>query len=440
MALSEIIQVSIQAGTVSPTRQGFGVPLILAYHSAWATDEVRAYSTFSGVAADFAAGTMPYLMAAALFAQNPRPPVIKIARLPDPPTGQTQVIDITDLIEDSTITGSVVGPDGTATAISVAWNSDLPTTFGDLDTAIDAITGVTTSGVSPTLTVTGDNVGEMWRISFDNTEIKVRDTSEDWDYDDRLDDVLNIDAAFYAVCVDNNSPKNMDKVARWAATNGRLAGFSPQYTDLAQFASGEFTAGADYTALLANDNAFSLFTEDPRSAAKEAAWFGTMLPRDPGSATWAFKQLNAVGADAYTTSERTTIETPATHSGNHYVAEADIPITRPGKTFGGEWIDVVRGLAWLEARIEERLFGLLVNNPKVPYTARGFSQLTAEVRAQLQEGVDRGVLDEGFTVTILPVESQSTADKNNRHAAGLEFQARLAGAVHSAQVIGTVTV
>ena len=108
--------------------------------------------------------------------------------------------------------------------------------------------------------------------------------------------------------------------------------------------------------------------------------------------------------------------------------------------FGGEWIDVVRGLAWLEARLEERIFAALVNNPKIPYTDAGMTILVAEVKAQLQEAEDRGVLDSGWAVTITAVADQATADRASRIVRGLDFTARLAGAVHTVNIAGTVSV
>lgn len=442
MALSEIVSVAIQAGTVNPARRGFGTPLLLMFHDAWAGDEVRSYTGYASVAADFSATDADQrhvtLAAAAMFSQSPRPTTIKIGRLPTPGTGQVTTIDANDMETGADIVGSVVHPNGDATAINVAWNTDLATTLADLRTALTAIADLTAGAASGgVLAATCDTPGRSFFYSFETAGVDVRDTTADWDYDDRLTALLNVDPDFYGIVVENNSPKNMDKVARWALANDRMAGFGPQYTKPAQFASGEFTSGADYTALLANDAAWGLVTAEPRSTFKEAAWFSNMFPRDPGSATWAYKPLAGIGADVWTPSQRATIEG---YSANHYAAEAAIGITRPGTMFGGEWIDVVHGLAWLEARLQERLFALLVNNPKIPYTDAGFALLVAEVSAQLTEAESKGVLDAGWTVTITPVASQATADRAARIVRGLEFEARLAGAVHTINVVGTVTV
>ena len=441
MALSEIVNVSIQAGTVNPARAGFGVPLILAYHTKWSGTEVRSYTSFSGVSTDFPeTHSMPYLAAAALFSQNPRPSVIKIGRLVAPPSDHTLVLDFADHPSGQAIKLSVVENDGTATAINVAWNTNIATTLADLDTALTALGGLDVTIASPLATVVTTTNGEQTHITptaGTTTICYVRETTTDWDYDDALAAHAVVDGAFYGVLIDSGSPKNIDKAARWCLINDRFFFTGPQYTKPAQFVSGEFTAGADFTALQANDSAAGLFTRASRNTWPEAAWVGVMFPLDPGSATYAFKQLEGVGADTWTSTERTTIDT--TNKGNHYAAEAGIGITRPGKAFGGEWIDVTIGLAWLQARLEERLFALLVNNPKIPYTDEGVALVVAEVKAQLREAETRGVLAPGWACTAGAVADAAPADKAARILRDVEFTATLAGAIHTINIVGTVT-
>lgn len=440
MALSEIVSVSIQAGTVNPARRGFGVPLILAYHTAWTGTEVRSYTSFGQVAEDFASNTMPYLMASAIFAQAPRPTTVKIGRLPAPLSDHTLVLDFTDHPTGEAIKLDVVEHDGTATSLNVAWNTNIATTLAALETALEALGGITATVASPLVTVATDTNGQQTHIAPTDgttTVCYVRETTADWDYDDSLTAHAVVDGDWYGVLIDSGSPKNMDKVARWCLSNDRFAFFGPQYTKPSQFVSGEFSAGADFTALQANDSAAGLFQKGTRRNAPEAAWVGGMFPRDPGSATWAYKRLAGVGADDWTTSERTTIDT--TNKGNHYATEAAVGITRPGKAFGGEWIDVTIGLAWLEARLQERLFALLVNNPKIPYTDQGIGLVKAEVSAQLQEAEARGVLAPGWSVTVPAVADVDTADKASRILRDVEFAATLSGAIHTINIVGTVS-
>ena len=104
--------------------------------------------------------------------------------------------------------------------------------------------------------------------------------------------------------------------------------------------------------------------------------------------------------------------------------------------------DVVRGLDWMKARIRERIFGVLIAAKKVPFTDPGISLLAGEVRAQLRTAITVGLLtDDPAPVVTQPKASAISAV--NRQARkltpGIEFNARLAGAIHTLDVTGTVT-
>lgn len=438
MALSEIVSVSIQAGTVSPASKGFGVPFLLGFHAAWSGSEVRRYTTFAGVAEDFDPHEWPYLAAQKIFSQKRRPREIKIGRLPTPGSGQIVKLDFSSHPTGEAITGTVTDPAGVETAINVAWNTNIGTTLAAVDTAIEAAIGAASvATASPVLTITvPTSVAGVAHFDFPTAD--EREASADQDYDDALAAAIVIDPDWYFILTDTGAPKNIDKIARWAASNDRLYVAGPQYGDPADFVSGEFSSGSDYTSLLANDAAIGLFTGQTRAEALEAGWVGYMASFDPGSATWAFKSIATAGADSWTANQRSIIAT--TNHGNHYTTEAKIGITRPGKTFGGEWIDVVLGKAWIVARIEERVFALLASEPKVDYTNEGFGQIVAVVRGVLRDAEKAKIIAaKSWNVTVTPAEDQTPEDKATRTVAGLEFTGTLRGAVHAANIVGTLT-
>lgn len=439
MALSEIVQVSIQEGTARVSRKGFGVPLILYYHTIWATNEERTYTSYAGVVEDFTDANHPVAQAAAvLFSQNPRPPKILVGRLPAPATGQTATLDFTDLVAgDSPVRIVITSPSGLETTVSVPWNTNLATTISDVEVAIEAVTGIDSAVSGNTILVTGADVGLQYSFSIESAHVYYRETTADWGYDDELDLILTRTQDFYFVLIDSQSPKNIDKAARWCAANGRMLAVGPQYTKPAQFVSGEFTSGSDYTALQANDSAIGIFTRQERYAFLEAAWIGRMATYNPGSAAWFYKSLEVVGADDFTSSERTAIEA---YHGNHYTTEAGNDITRPGKTFGGEWIDVQIGIDWLSSEMAADVFALLASQPKVPYTDRGGSMIRSVVAGTLKRAELRGVIDAGWVVTVPLVEDQDEQDRADRIFRNVEFTARLAGAVYTVIINGTVTV
>lgn len=439
MALSQYVHVNIAVGTASPTGQGFGNLLLLAAgtgSNGFTTTEVRTYRNFSSLAEDFNSDQWVYAAAQAAFSQNPRPELIKVGLLPPPSTAQTFVVSLNHIASGSAVTGSLISPAGSSSLILADSGATTAQTALNLANAIGAISGISASSAGNVVTATAGGVGEFWHFSSDLNNISIYDTTVDLGYDDQLDDLLAISNDFYAVAIDNNSAKNMDKVARWASANNKLAFFSPQFTRPADFTSSLFTATADYDALLANDRAILLFTKDTRLNAKEVAWAASGLVEDPGTITWAFKTLEGVASDSYTSTEETTI---LSKGGNLYKTEAGIDITWNGKGAGGEYIDVTRSIDWLKARIEERIFGLFVNSRKVPYTNAGIAAVVAEIKGQLSQAERLGVVDADWVVEALPVSLQATADRTNRIVREVSFQARLAGAIHEVYIVGTVT-
>jgi hypothetical protein len=256
--------------------------------------------------------------------------------------------------------------------------------------------------------------------------------------------LANIDNSFFAVVIDCNSAKNVDKVARWAAANDKMAIFSPQVTRVQDWNSDRFTSAGDLTALVANNNAAILYTKDVHLEAKEMSWASKMLAFPAGEATWAFKNLNSTGTDSYTATEENLIndhdENSPVRAGNFYKTEAGINITFPGKLCGGEYIDNFLAIERMKTTVQNRIFSLFANNKKVPYTTTGANMVAAEIRGALIEAERNGLIDSDWNVTILPVADQDPADRANRILRYAEFSCRLAGAIHNVRVIGSVTV
>jgi hypothetical protein len=170
-----------------------------------------------------------------------------------------------------------------------------------------------------------------------------------------------------------------------------------------------------------------------------AAWAGNRLPADPGSATWAFKTLAGVQVDGNLTGGQTAVI--ESKGGNVYRRIAGVNITTFGIMASGEFIDITRFIDWLDQRIKERIFGVLINAPKVPYTDTGVDLMRNEVLAQLNQGIAVGGLaaDPKPVVTAPRVADIDTADKANRILPDVFFQANLAGAIHKLVISGVLS-
>ena len=119
---SDIVSVSISRQTTTVDRAGFGVPLILSYHTNFAgrTKEYSASTALTSMIADGFATTDPaYLMMNSIVSQNPRPPIIKVGRLAN---AATHVVECTPVLPATATTVqytvTINGTDFTYTSVS----------------------------------------------------------------------------------------------------------------------------------------------------------------------------------------------------------------------------------------------------------------------------------------------------------------------------------
>ena len=165
------------------------------------------------------------------------------------------------------------------------------------------------------------------------------------------------------------------------------------------------------------------------------AWVGIMAPKDPGSATWMFKNASGVIADEYTSTIRQRI---LDKGGNIYENVGGLDIFEEGKVVSGEFIDIIRGIDWLKANIQENVYSTLVNVDKIPYTNAGIDSVKSAVLEVLTIAVGMGILsaDPVPTVTAPDVSTISSANKLARNLPDVEFDGTLAGAIHKVEING----
>lgn len=244
---------------------------------------------------------------------------------------------------------------------------------------------------------------------------------------------------WYALLLTDNAQATVEAVAAWAEPRVKLYGVSSSQTTITSTSDALDTTSIAAKMKASNfDRSFVAVSDTPENFL-EAAWFGDMLPRDPGSATWKFKNLNGQVADDWTSTESTNARDK---NANTYETIGGVDITREGTVASGEFIDIIRGIDWLTARIQEAVYATLVNSPKVSYTDAGITIIQNDVAGVLALAVDRGVLaaDPAPTTTVPKVADTAQADRTARLLRDVKFTARLAGAIHKVDIDGTLTV
>jgi hypothetical protein len=437
MSLEDIVNVTITAQTTTPSRLGFGIPLIARYHTAFAS-VVRYFSTLAEMTdAGLAADDPAVLAATVMFSQNPKPNQIAVGKRT---SAFTQIIRITPINTDEGYVYEFT-VDGTAITYTNGATETVATIVTALQALVDAVASVTATDDTTHVTVTTDTAGDLVNYTGFNEpdNFTIQDLTVDPGIAADLTAIEGVDPdGWYALVLDSNSQAEIEAAAAWVEARKKL--FLCNTSDSECVDIGVTDDVMSNLQAAAYARTAIVYSQAELLSWSGAAWAGNRLPSDPGSSTWSYKTLAGVTVDgALTGGQAGVIEGKG---GNHYTRVASVNVTRYGITASGEYIDITRFVDWLDARIKERIFGVLVNNAKIPYTDGGVDLMRAEVLAQLQQGITAGGLaaDPAPEVLAPKVADIDTADKANRILPDVTFTATLAGAIHKLVISGTLSV
>lgn len=136
----------------------------------------------------------------------------------------------------------------------------------------------------------------------------------------------------------------------------------------------------------------------------------------------------------------------------------DTAIIQEGVMCDGTFVDIVMGTDWLAVTLQNELYNLLyTSTTKIPQTDAGMQLLTTACDAVCSQAVINGLLapgqwnaggfgllqqgdylQKGYYIYNAPVATQSQSDRAARLAMPIQIAAKLAGAIHSVDVLVTV--
>lgn len=253
-------------------------------------------------------------------------------------------------------------------------------------------------------------------------------------YVDALNAIVDINNDWYGLAIESITEADITAVAAWVEARVKIFAARSADADIITSATDDIASTlqvAEY------DRTFLMYHAAAATSYPDAAWLGNCLVRDPGSQTWKFKTLNGITPDTLTSGQT---DYALGKNANTYVRVAGVNITQEGVMAGDEYIDVIRGIDWLTARIKERIFTRLVNAAKIPYTNAGIAVIETAVREQLDIALDQGLIapEPAYTVTVPDVLDTDEIDRQNRELKNVNFRARLAGAIHYTEIRGEV--
>jgi hypothetical protein len=427
MKLESIVKVNITRQTKAVSRAAFGTALFLA--AAVTFEEVtRVYEDYDGVEADedfLPASVLEF--AARYFGQTLTPTKLIVGKR------TTKVAQVETLTVTQATDGSyTVTIDGTEFEFVASGNTEGEIRDG-LVAAINGGSVPVTAAASSTaaLTLTADVAGNAFTSVLSAGISKVETTANNGVKEDIAAAKADTDD-WYALALESRNDDDIMNAAEVIEADRKIFGACSEAAGI--IASTETDVAAKLKAK-SYARTFIIYSTDQESY-PEGAWLGSRLPTDPGSSTWKFKTLAGITPDSLTASQETNLKNK---NANFYVTVAGVNITVEGKMASGEFIDIIHFCDWLEARMMERIYATLVNAEKVSFTDGGISVIEADVRAQLQQGVDVGGLD-SFTVTVPKRSATDVADRTARTLKGIKFNGILAGAIHAIEIQGNVTV
>lgn len=177
----------------------------------------------------------------------------------------------------------------------------------------------------------------------------------------------------------------------------------------------------------------------------EAALVGWIAGRYAGAAAWFHAKLSGLTESTCTYNEIQSLETANVIT--WWKTPVGIWVTTCGKTIGGEWADITQVMDFVEARLKERIWSLLVDKDRIPYTQEGINLLANAVEAELHRLarspyniIATNINGRPLCRVIPPLREEiDSLEVRNRRIPDLPFEATVAGAVKQITVNGILT-
>lgn len=439
MSLDDIVNLTITADSKTPTRPGFGTLLCAVCDVPYTGSLCKEYTSLSEMTDDGWAATAPgYRMATKYWSQNPRPKKIKFGKRA---AKHTKIVKLTML---TAVEGEIVSVDvaGSPFSYTIPAAATL-TSVGAGLAALIVGTGYTVSNATGVITLTATVAGTLPNVANWNKNIALQDdTLSPAGFATDLANILVEDEDWYGLALDSNSKAEGVTAAAFVEANKKI--MVHDTSDTGVLASLTTTDLA--STLKASNYARSmvLFSGNELLSYASCAMMGNRFPFNPGSDTWAFKTLAGVPVSELSGSQ---VSVALGKNASVYTTVAGLAIVQYGKSASGEWMDVTRFIDWLSAEIKVRVFSLLANAQKVPFTDLGVDMIVSVIQGCLEDGVTAGGLDAGGkngvpapSVTAPLVSEVSSIDRGNRNLPDITFSARLAGAIHTMSINGTLAI
>lgn len=428
--LTDILDIQISRSTTAVQRASFGIPCFIASHTRFA-ERARVYGNVDAVAVDFPTTSVVYKAAQQLFGADIAPSSIVVGRRQIDSVNGSVATVANSTVYTVTINGTALNytSDSTATAIEIA--TGLAAAF----TATPAAGTSFTDHLDGTFTVANTVAGTALVVTASaNLNIVNVAASETWA--DTIGAVRNANDTWYALTTETHVDADIEAIAAYIETQKKI--YVASTSESSATGSGSTDVGSVLKALN-YVRTFLMYSGNADTQYPECAWISKCITEAPGSTDWTYKQLVGVTPDVLNDTVTANL-----HGKNYttYETLGGVNATVGGNMVGGEKIDIIIGVDWMEATMRENIWFRMVNTKKISYTAAGATVIETEIRRVMADGIANNFL----SATPAPIVNmpntltQNPVDRANRVYSGITFEATLAGAIRFVKIRGTVTI
>lgn len=438
---NNVVKITISRDGQTVTRQGFGTPLLLGYHTNY-VDLWRKYGTDLAelVADGFTVNDPIYKMALRAMSQSPKPDGFIVGRRATAFSFAYEMVPVSPE-EGEVFSGEVVSPDGTITEISVT--AGAAPTVADIVTALqtplNAIADHTAVDSVTKVECSADNAGELFLLRNWSANVEIKIVTADPGVAADLSAVSAAIATgnedWYALFLDSQGQAEVAACAAAVEALERTFHYDTPDDDTKDAGDATDVASvlkaASYTRTLGHYHR----NMDEYHAVGQAS---LALPEQPGSINWAYKTVAGSTVDTLSTGDISALEGKNL---NYYAPLAGVAVTRFGKMASGEFIDVIRGIDHFASNARADLIQALIDNKKISFDDLGISAVGSILlsRARISERVNKVFVLGSSTVTLPTAAEVSKADKAARKLTGVKCAATLSSAVNAIEFEANIT-
>lgn len=244
----------------------------------------------------------------------------------------------------------------------------------------------------------------------------------------KLNEAVDEGASFYYLLSSDNSDSMIAILADYISTQDKLYAATVDALESVEKLGGAY------------DNVF-LVAHDSRQSYVAEGLVSTMAPRQIGSYTFTFKNVQGVQAAKFNS---TTVSQFEKANCSVYINEAGVLMNSKGVCTSGEYIDNVQATHYIKARMTENVFRMLTLAEKVPYTDTGIALVVSEIEKVLKHSYSVGIIadDEAgnpeFTITAPKRADILKNTVAKRILPDVRWRAVVAGAVEKVEIRGVL--